>query len=352
MRKLYLHVGVHRTGTTSTQRFFRANFNELLTKGYLYPFGVARHNSVVNRVRYGMLDAEELARDLSRRMDAKGDHIHSVILSDEDMSSIQDFSAFTPLARHFEVKVVVSLRRQDLWLESWYLQNLKWQWNSDLAHLTFDEFFARRDEFFWVNYSKRLGYYEDLFGTGSVIAGVFEAADMPDGPIDAMLSMIGITDQNGLGPKLHHNSSFSALTSEFVRHLPLDEMDAKDRRVFEQAIAAVDKELKTNGSKLLMSNAQRLIVQAEHAGGNQAAARRYFKRETLFNDLLPDPAAPLANASLPADTASLLQDFVVPMVRALGGILAETRLAATEVPTVPEGHKRQVPKKDRVRSKV
>ena len=135
MRKLYLHVGVHRTGTTSTQKFFQANFNALLDKGYLYPFGVARHSAAIIRIKHGQLAVDDLAADLVKRMDAKGSHVHSAVLSDEDMSNIKDFSIFAPLARHFDVKVVVSLRRQDLWLESWYLQNLKWQWNPSLSHL-------------------------------------------------------------------------------------------------------------------------------------------------------------------------------------------------------------------------
>ena len=328
MRKLYLHVGVHRTGTTSNQRFFKTNFNALLEKGYLYPFGVTRHNAAVSRIRYGMVEADEFATDLARRMDAKG--AHTAILSDEDMSSIEDFSAFAPLARHFDVKVVVSLRRQDLWLESWYLQNLKWQWNATLAHLTFDEFFDRRAEFFWIDYAARLAQYEALFGAGSVVAGVFEASDMPDGPIGAVLNMIGITDHSGLGPKLHHNSSFSALTSEFMRHLPLDEMDGKDRRVFERAVGLMDKGLPTNGSKLVMSHARRLVVQDEFAASNQATARRWLNRDVLFHDPLPPADAALANAALPGDSDSLLHDFVVPMVRAIGGLLAEARLAEAD----------------------
>ena len=352
MRNLYLHVGVHRTGTTSTQKFFHANFNALLDKGYLYPFGVARHSAVVNRIKTGLLGAEDLAADLEKRMDARGSHVHSVVLSDEDMSQIKDFSIFAPLARHFDVKVVVSLRRQDLWLESWYLQNLKWQWNPSLSHLTFAEFFARRGEFFWIDYATRLAEYEALFGQGSVMAGIFETSEMPDGPIGAMLNVIGITDQSGLGPKLHHNSAFSPLTSEFMRHLPLDAMEPKDRRVIERAIGIMDAGLRTNGAKLVMSHDQRLIVGAEFAASNQATARRWFNRDTLFHDPLPDPAAPLATTALPADAAGLMQDFVVPMVRALGDILAEVRLADVPGPAAAKRRKGQLPKNDRVKPRT
>lgn len=354
MRKLYLHVGVHRTATTSIQRFMRANFTVLLNKGYLYPYGVARHNAVVGRVRYGTMTAEDLAQDLLRRMEAKGGHVQSVVLSDEDLSMIEDMRIFASLRRHFEVKVVVSLRRQDLWLESWYLQNVKWQWDPSLAHVRFDEFYARRGEFFWIDYASRLAHYEAVFGAGAVVAGVFEEADMPAGPIDAFLAMIGITDQAGFGQKLHHNSSLSPLASEFMRHLPLDEMEGPDRRVFEQACLALDEDLVTNRSKLVMSHPRRLAVMAAHAAGNAATAQRYFNRDVLFGAALPEPDAPLANADLPGDSAGLMREFVAPFVRALGRQMAALRLAAEEdaEAPAPTDRKRQGPKKDRVRPRT
>ena len=327
MRKLILHVGVHRTATTSIQRFMRANSEVLLDKGYLYPFGVARHNAVVARMRYGILPVEEFAQDLQRRMDMKWGHVHTAVISDEDISMIEDFSQFAPLADYFDVKVVVSLRRQDLWLESWYLQNVKWQWNLSLAHLTFDEFFEAREEFFWIDYATRLAQYEAVFGPGSVIAGVFEEADMPAGPIDAFLDMIGITDQSGLGAKLHQNSSLSPLATEFMRHLPLDEMKDIDRRLFEQASLALNKDLAVNGSKLIMSHARRVDVMAEYSAGNEAVAKRYLGRYQLFRAPLPGPLEPLANTTLPTDAAGLMEDFMAPFVRALGVEVTKLRLA-------------------------
>ena len=195
MRKLYLHVGVHRTGTTSTQRFLKDNFVPLLTKGYLYPFRVKRHDGQIRRLVKGEMSVHDFALDLERRADSQQFPINSIVISDEDMSLIQDFSLFAGLDDMFDVKVVVSLRRQDLWLESWYLQNIKWQWNPGLAHLSFAEFFKRRADFFWIDYATRFSHFEDVLGAGSVVAGVFEKGDMPQGPIQAAPQQHGKTDQ-------------------------------------------------------------------------------------------------------------------------------------------------------------
>jgi hypothetical protein len=326
MQKLYLHTGVHRTATSSTQLFLRSNFLPLLQKGWLYPYGAVRHDQKVRAMVNKTLSVEEFARDLQQRANSHDHAVHSVVLSDEDLSIVPDFSLFAPLADRFDVKVVVSLRRQDLWLESWYLQNVKWQWNPLLAHLTFDQFFKRRKEFFWVDYAARLAHYEQVFGAGSVVAGVFERADMPEGPIAAFLNMVGLSDMTGLGPFLHANSSMSPQISEFMRQLPLDQIDERDRSVVERIFVEMDKTLPTNGSKLIMRHDQRQTVMAECAASNRLTAQRYLGREVLFAEPLPGPDALLADIALPANSADLMQIFVRPFVTELGEKLTSLRL--------------------------
>ena len=96
--------------------------------------------------------------------------------------------------------------------------------------------------------------------------------------------------------------------------------------------AVLDDGMVTNGSKLVMSHARRLVVQAEHAAGNQAVAARYLGRDALFRVPLPGPDQPLADATLPTESDALLRDFVVPFVRALGNQMAEQRATDTLAP--------------------
>ena len=325
MRTLYLHVGVHRTGTTSTQRFLRDNFNVLLTKGYLYPYGVKRHDQIVRRLANNEITAQDFAIDLTARADKQLEHITSIVISDEDISLIEDLRIFAPLKEYFDIKLVVALRRQDLWLESWYLQNVKWQWNDALSHLTFDEFFARRTDFFWIDYAARFAHFESIFGPDAVVAGVFEKDDMPEGPIQSFLNMIGIKVRTGFGPFLHRNSSLSPLLSEFMRQLPLDRMAIKERTIVEAACIEVDKTLKTNGSKLIMTAAQREIVMAEYEDSNHKTAVRYVGRETLFREPLPNAEALLADTVLPGQSQDVVEQFVSPVLEALASLMTKAR---------------------------
>lgn len=46
MKKLYLHIGSHKTGTTSLQSTFHKNRSELKTQGFLYPGNEANHHKL------------------------------------------------------------------------------------------------------------------------------------------------------------------------------------------------------------------------------------------------------------------------------------------------------------------
>ncbi|MFM2349835.1 MAG: hypothetical protein RIR04_801 [Pseudomonadota bacterium] len=327
MPTLYVHAGVHRTATSSIQKFLRDNDKVLLSKGYLYPFAVPRHAAQIKQMVTKKVSAADFAADLLRQIERETVPVHSVVLSDEDISSISNPEIFSGLQEKFDVKVVVSLRRQDLWLESWYLQNIKWQWNPNLAHLPFDDFLQRREHFFWIDYACHLTKYEKVFGQGSVLAMVFEKTEMPNGPIVALLNQLGITDLVGFGPLLNINSSLSPMMTEFMRHLPLDTINRLERAMFEKAFAAVDARIHSNGSKLLLSYDKRLEILADYAQSNRTVATRYFNRDSLFLEPVPYRDAPLADRTLPQSSQDLLAMMVAPMVQQLGEVMQAARLS-------------------------
>ena len=318
MTTLYLHIGNHRTATSSIQAFMLANWDVLLSRGIFHPLRVARHFAVFNAIFAGRRTVTEVSQDLLERAGKHKFDVHSILLSDEDVCMHADLSVLAGFREHFDVKVIYALRRQDLWLESWYLQNIKWQWNKRLSHLTLDQFMDHAAEFHWTNYDALLTHLEDLFGRENVLPYVFEKAQMPNGPVAAFCERMGLTDLSGLTPAPHVNSSNSPSIAEFVRCLPLDEAPDKYRAKLEQALRKVDQGL-TKGpgaqSSLLLDYQTRRAVLDAHAEGNARVARRYFGREELFLEPLPAPDAPLAQMVLPPDSETLMRDYVAPMIR-------------------------------------
>lgn len=319
-RTLYLHIGAHRTATKSIQRFLLRNFDALVENGCLLPFRQPRHLGMVNKLLNGSWDVAATAADLNRRADGKKTEITRLIVTDEDICMRRDLGVLARLRDHFDVQVVYSLRRQDLWLESWYFQNIKWQWNPELAHITFEEFLARREEFHWIHYDRYVRHLEDLFGRENILLSVFEREQMPDGPVQAFCRQTGLDGLIGAAPPPHVNSSMSAAMVEFTRHLPLDELPAPQRGELRQALETVDRTClghTDKQSERLLAPERRRAILAEYAPGNAELAARHFDREALFLAPLPPDDTPLAQLEIPGDTAVLIEQFVAPLLRQL-----------------------------------
>lgn len=338
-RTLYLHIGSHRTATTSIQRFLLRNFDALVAMGCLLPFRKPRHFEMINAIFDGNRTIDRAAAQLNERADSKApEHeITRLVVSDEDICMRPDISVLGGFREHFDVKVIYALRRQDLWLESWYFQNIKWQWNPSLSHITFDEFLARREEFHWIHYDRYVRHLEEVFGRENVILNVFEKKQMPDGPVAAFCRHVGLESLIGASPAPHVNSSMSAAMVEFARHLPMDEFAPPQRDILRRALEQVDRDVLGHTGKQserLMPPDLRQAILSEYEPGNRALAERYFDREALFLEPLPAANAPLAQLAIPPNSADLMAQFVAPLLRQMvkDGMISQPQKADAAQP--------------------
>jgi len=288
---LYLHIGVHRTGTTSIQEYLHRNQQRFLDEGVLIAFGQGRPYRQAELVRNRLTTSEELGRDILTQLRNKNGAANKVIFSEEDICQITEPELFAGLRSQFDVKVVIFLRRQDQWLESWFQQNIKAQWNLELAHIGFAEFLrlAETNKFHWINYQSLVTNWSKVFGSENILLRVMERPQMPHGPVQEFLQLIGCDKL--YSPKLdsHKNASFSPQVSEFLRHLPLDGLQKKQVKAFILAAAgAISRGMDDRGVSIL-SPQQRHEILDRYFDGNQWVARDYFGRERLFDDDLSQP---------------------------------------------------------------
>ncbi|MGR3621461.1 hypothetical protein [Pseudophaeobacter sp.] len=318
-RDLIFHIGAHRTGTSAVQQYLHRNIAALKQQGVLYPFKARRHVHLINALFSGRKSPQQLCAELMRRIAAHEMELHTIILSDEDICIRENLSAIGEFRKYFNVKVVFALRRQDLWLESWYLQNIKWQWNPRLSHCTLPEFLAQRQQFHWIDYDRYVRHLEQIFGRENVILNLYEPSQMPPGgAVEMFCTSIDLPppERFGSGPPV--NPSFAPQVSEFMRRLPLDEAPEPYRALLTEACAKIGAAAGQQApSQLLIPHAQRKRILNGYARGNRALARRYFDREALFLDPLPGVEMPLTEMTLPADSNQLMADFVTPLLRAM-----------------------------------
>jgi hypothetical protein len=128
MRKCFLHIGTHKTGTTAIQMQLNNNRTQLAEHGFLYPkAGIASpfagHHNIAWELRGDRRFRPDLGviDDLFSEID-KSDH--NVILSSEDFECTADNlgSLITRLKhRDFEVEVIIYFRDQVSYLRTLYL---------------------------------------------------------------------------------------------------------------------------------------------------------------------------------------------------------------------------------------
>jgi len=133
--RLVLHIGTHKTGTTSIQRALHFARDDLAAKGVLYPLTdrdrdlrlrLRKHGELSLVARTGT-DAQVAAeRDaLVEEIEASG--AHTVIVSEEGLSgpNARAPAFFAPLRERYALEVICYLRRQDSFAESFYNQVVK-----------------------------------------------------------------------------------------------------------------------------------------------------------------------------------------------------------------------------------
>lgn len=319
-RTLFIHIGTHRTATTSIQRTMNSNKKALLDQGFLYPMNTSRHQKIRINVNSNKKTVPQIARQLNKEADKRKKNVHSIVISDEALCMDKNNKLLAAFKNHFNVKLIYSLRRQDLWLESWYLQNTKWQWNAKFSHNTLEGFMKKRDMFHWIDYAKRVDILEQDFDQSDILLSVFERGQMPDGPVSQFIKQLGIVDTSAFVETHQINKSLSPQAHEFLRGLPLDRFNDRTKKTIVKASEIIDsKFLKNDGKKnsLVIPYRQRQSVFAQYETGNIRLAQRYFGRDHLFFDEYPMADIELASRELPTDSHELLRKIVSPIMRSL-----------------------------------
>ncbi len=283
--KLYLHVGVHRTGTSSIQRALKRNRQALATQGVLYPElpQERRHRHLFRRFSsWGPREKAECLKALASSL-SPGVPVRVVVLSDEDFVRILWHSTklLAFLNEHFDLQVLLYLRRQDLWLESWYNQNIKWPWVRSLSTATPAQFLAQADQFPWIDYQRLTDKLLQVVKREQLVLAVMSTHDVTDTKAH-FFAALGIEDHVPLSAaKRQQNQSLSAAKLEAVRRVGLIDVPRKLRNkvlrfVRDYSLAG------DSGSTAVFSEAQRQAIMARFKAGNEQICHDFFDAQDRF----------------------------------------------------------------------
>ena len=304
MNTLYLHIGTHKTATTTIQRFCADNREVFESKGMVYPdfpFRFPFKGPNRNGLFLGMVYR---GSDGVRRRDLEKDYYHqamdiihelfqkyhSVVLSNERLWMdlyLKDAKLVRRLVKDsekygYQIKMIVYLRRQDSFIESFWSETVK-----ELPDRT-DTLQEYIDEFEFLDYNTILSTYAELIGEENMIVRRFSDAVKVEGGIlvDFMQQLgLELTDEYVINNPVLNPGIYGNVT-EIKRIInSTDGLRRDDMRVFINALpmaAATSKKIHPCGE---LSVEERTDLMKPLEEGNEELAQRFIgDGKPLFSD--------------------------------------------------------------------
>jgi len=236
-RKIFIHIGLEKTGTTSIQDFLFNNTEKLKTKSIFYPTELgANHTSLciysAQRECIGNLAPEkknikikenfpQIMKSIIKEFDESD--CENLVFSNEHLSSrLKNTNDIENLKRLFDhytypVKIIVYIRNQVDLLESLYFEGIKAGGKENLND------WANHFNYFELDYIKLLGAWESVFGKESIIVRLFDRHVLKNGDaIDDFLDVFSVERNESFSVNSQQNVSLGYKSLEFMRRYNLN----------------------------------------------------------------------------------------------------------------------------------
>lgn len=296
-KRIVIHIGTHKTGTTSIQKALYLGREALAGVGVLYPAtdldrGARQRlrkqgemSAVARRGRPRAVERERTA--LITEFEASG--AQTMVISEEGLSGPNPHCAefFAPLAANYQLDVVCYLRRQDLFVESFFNQIIK-RAERGLADNIIDYLNSERTR-------ARLDYHAMLNRWRALLARVTAldfSAEIRQGGLLASFLRAARIDGVSL-PEEQANTSPDMRVILAMMDMNRLKIDFEDKRVLRAGTRA-SADLKP--LKLLLGAQARQQLLQDCAPSNTRLAADFGVR---FDDRLPDEPAPPVLAADP-----------------------------------------------------
>ncbi|WP_428311545.1 hypothetical protein [Hydrocarboniphaga sp.] len=300
----YLHIGMPKTGTTTIQAFLERNRDLLASRGVIVPraTGSQNHRKLTayalddteldhTRRMLGLLSADKVAQfrlKLDRKLSAEAAGWpagNSIVVSGENMSQLRQPAELmrlrdllSPLTAG-QIKVVIYLRRQDLFYLSSYSQHIKAGGTRHWSEMVGD---AKKRLY---DYTRFLKPWAEHFGEANIVVRPFERSQFAKQDLlSDFLSVIGLDGElSGFDIPETQNQSLDAQTAEYLRLMNpqfpryIDDVVNLSRRELVRAMEAI-----STGPKLRMAPEFAHSFLSQFSGSNAEVARRYLGREDGF----------------------------------------------------------------------
>lgn len=336
MKKIFIHIGYHKTGTSALQYFFWKNRERFLSHGYLYPEtgrnGTYSHGELANIIKPNNRDNRLPEYQERFHKEAELSEASNLLLSSEVF--LEGINVAGAVRRFiddqmFEVKIIMYLRNQVDWIESVYNEVIR----DPYRRYTGDILKLREYVQEMHDYEKIVDMWVDAFGHDAIIINPYGGRSDKMAIYHDFLKILGIEDWESFDYKVdtkHENMRFHPLAIEFLRRLNRFAMMQDEYFMVMEDVASVSGLLMEKYDRKKYSATPpeiRESIMQRFREKNRALFLKYSNKDTtLFDGYESDKQVISSQASLDADAQHLIFDNMSEKTRRfLEGLIKPVR---------------------------
>ena len=302
-KPLYLHIGTHKTATTSVQHFFSKNRKALRRQGIFYPcqsiVGAPKHYAH-HRISHAIAGKDpimsmEKAEEFLAEVHTRANEDETIFLSaepfyrhvlgeddgdDYDVPYARYIERVRRMTEAFDVKIMVMVRRQDLFAESLYSEHVL----STNYQRRIPAFLA--DKAPLLDYATRMKQWAAAFGENSILLNTFEPEHLEHSIERHFVEWLGGEWQEDFVNVGAFNPTLSRAFVEYKRMLNFKSQGREMNTIFRKWLTEVAEQRFTeqleDRSKYYLDPMQRFALMEQYEEGNRRLAQTYLHRDALF----------------------------------------------------------------------
>jgi hypothetical protein len=234
-KTLWIHIGAHKTGSTSLQGILEGETESLMAYSIAFePFGFHLAERLANHSPLPPDELEKVRAEFRNRVESHPEEV--IILSGEyffghpDVCYRNTEAVAEDLRRitdGYDIRLVACVRRQDDFVQSWYHQRIKMG-----GCETFEEF-KKAVGLQTIEWDKLMGHFEQRFGADRLRVLIFEKLKSSGGDLlHTCFSGLGHPFEIKVRPFRRYNPSYSekALHLALLCYPQLDQTERKKLR--------------------------------------------------------------------------------------------------------------------------
>lgn len=305
MKTIYIHIGTHKTGTTSIQNFLFKNRKKLIDRGFLYPLsGIPKRKNSFGHSHLVTVILENTEADTYnpnaggwQELLAEANSLQekNIVISSENFCiskfNLEQIYKIKNYLSQYTVKIIIYLRRQDDYLISKYCQLIRaGKYSQNFKQYIIDEK--------WIgDYYQLLKPWKEVFGIKNIIVRVFEKEQLKNSLIDDFLDSIKYpqdrselikTPRQNISPSIkqikfnqYYNKIVKdcfSLTPKQYQNIYLAKLNNILRKPSKIINTIINKMPDLIVSNQLLSVEERIELIKEFEESNQKVAREYLAR--------------------------------------------------------------------------